>query len=123
MINTQGWLYIAQITSSIAVLIGFGALIYLIKVVSNLDEGSFRKIFSSLGFFLMTTLIGVLVMTIYHFSSNFGTEELTEQIEPLWYIFIFVSLLASIYGSYTASAFGEEMSRIGKIARKSLKKK
>lgn len=123
MITTQLLSYIAQATSFLATLMGVGALAYLVRVVRHLDESSFKKIFSLLGIFLGVTLIGVASMAAYHVLDSTAAEELAEGTELIWYVFIFVSLIVSIHGSFTASAFGKTMSRIKKVVRKSFKYK
>lgn len=121
MIDTQIPLLIAQATSALTTLIGIGALAYLIRVVYHLDESLFKKIFSSLGIFLVATLVGVASMTIYHFLAYSSAGELAEMTELVWYAFIFISLIVSIYGSFITSMFVKTMSHIKTVARKNFR--
>lgn len=123
MIETQNLLLIAQVSSVITSVIGVIALLHILRVTHHLENDSFRTIFSSLGFFLIITLTGVISMTLYHLFENINHETLTENSELLWYSFLFLAIVFSWYGSYLAIRFNKSVQKIRKTIQKISKKR
>ena len=125
MINAQAMLFIAQVSSALAVFVGILALISIIRAVQHIEEGSsIRRIVSSRGIFFFIALMGVTSMTIYHFLGSYeGTEELAANAELLWYTLLFAAITYSIYASHLAMKFGKSINEIQANIRKKFKAK
>jgi len=125
MINAQAMLFIAQVSSALAVFVGMLTLISIIRAVQHLEKGpSIRRIVYSRGIFFSIALIGVTSMTIYHFLGSYeGTEELAENAELLWYIMLFGAIAYSVYVSHLAMRFGKSVHGIEANINKKFKTK
>ncbi len=125
MIDVKAMLFIAQVSSALAVFVGILALISIIMVVQHLEKGSsIRRIVSSRGIFFFIALMGVTSMTIYHFLGSFeGTEELAENAELLWYILLFAAIIYSVHISSLAIDFEKSIHEIEANIRKKFKAK
>ena len=125
MINAQAMLFIAQVSSALAVFVGMLTLISIIRAVQHLEKGpSVRRIVYSRGIFFAITLIGVASMTIYHFLGSYeGTEELAGNAELLWYVLLFAAIAYSIYASHLAMRFGKSVHEIEANIKRKFKAK
>ena len=125
MINAQAMLFIAQVSSALAVFVGMLTLISIIRAVQHLEKGpSVRRIVYSRGIFFSIALIGVTSMTIYHFLGSYeGTEELAENAELLWYVLLFAAIIYSVYISHLAMKFGKSVHEIETNIKRKFKAK
>ena len=112
-------LFVAQASSAITTLIGIFALYLVIKSSLGLLEGDFRKTIILSSVFIALTLIGIVAMTLYHFTEG---KEIAKTFELIWYIFIFASLLFSILESYKIIQFGKFVGNVS-LKIKSRKKR
>ncbi len=110
-------LLVAQVSSSLTILMGIIALIFTIKAISGLAEDSFKTLVKRMAIFLILSIIGISFMTAYHIMDSFGGLEWALN---AWYIFMFMAIIYSIYDSYRIIKFEKP---IYSITLKSKKKK
>lgn len=114
-------LLIAQISSSLTVLMGIIAIIFTISALKGLADDSFKTLIKRIAIFLVISLIGIASMTLYHIADSFGG---LENALTIWYIFMFVAIVYSIYDSYSIIKFEKPFASISsKRTSKSKKKK
>ncbi|MEK6885556.1 MAG: hypothetical protein AABX17_01160 [Nanoarchaeota archaeon] len=110
-------LLVAQVSSSLTILMGIIALIFTIKAISGLAEDSFKTLVKRMAVFLILSIIGIAFMTSYHIMESYGGLDITIDI---WYIFMFMAIAYSIYDSYKTIKFEKP---IYSIALRTKKKK
>jgi hypothetical protein len=101
---------IAQVSSSITLLFGVVAIYFTLKAARGLLAGELKGLINLSNIFLILVMIGTSAMVFYHFSENLTAEN-------IWYLFIFVSLIFSLFESYKLMRFGK-----GFIKKKGKKK-
>ena len=105
----------AQISSGLTVLIGIFALIFTLNAAKGLAEDSFKTFVKRMAVFLIIGLIGIVSMTTYHIADSFGGLEIASSI---WYIFMFIALIYSIYDSYEIIKFEKPLYSIASKRKK-----
>ncbi|HIH39383.1 TPA: hypothetical protein HA219_01505 [Candidatus Woesearchaeota archaeon] len=104
-------LLIAQVSASLTSLAGIIAMIMTFAATRGLSRDSFRSLIFKSGLFLIISVIGVTAMSAYHITAGMGLVMATELLENLWYFFMFLALIFSLYFSYTVVRFGKPFVR------------
>ncbi|MBS3123525.1 hypothetical protein J4437_02725 [Candidatus Woesearchaeota archaeon] len=108
-------LSVAQISSLLTVLVGFVAIFLLVRAAQGLFTGQFKTTLWLGALSFVLTLTGVTAMMFYHFG---GESEVAEFLEHVWYAFIFLSLLFSLFESYHLINFGKGFVKIKEFTKK-----
>ena len=103
-------LLVAQTSATLTTVMGLIALVMTLITIRKLASDSYRGfIIKSLLFFLIA-LIGVTAMTIYHYMEGLGGE--IGLLEFLWYGFMFLALVFSLYVSSDIASFGRKLQNL-----------
>ena len=113
-------LLIAQISSILTVLAGIYATILTIKAASGLADDGFKRLILHSVIFLILSIIGTVSMAYYHITERGVYSETAENI---WYAFMFLALIFSLYKSYKFAEFGKRFSLPDIKTAKTSKKK
>ncbi len=102
--NSLTYLLIAQVSSSITSILGIIAIFMIFRAIKGLVSDEFKQLITYASIFLIITTLAVISMTFYHILN--GTE-LSEKLELIWYVGIFISILFSLVESYKIISFGK----------------
>ncbi|HLC64936.1 MAG TPA: hypothetical protein VJI46_02300 [Candidatus Nanoarchaeia archaeon] len=103
-------LLVAQVSSVLTTIIGAVSLAFLFLSLRKLLAGELKNIFIIRVVFLLAVVLGVAAMTVYHLTEESQYQELSETMEGIWYIFIFVTLIASLFETYKVISFWKPLS-------------
>jgi len=117
--DTATFLLIAQVTSAITSILGIIAIYLTFRAAKGLLAGDFKNLIKISGLFLIVVVIGVISMTLYHLMEG---NEIAEKAELIWYTFIYISLIFSLYESYRVIKFGKFINKPNLKAKKKRKK-
>lgn len=113
-------LLIAQVSSSLTVIVGIYATILTIRAARGLVDDDFKKLVVYSSIFLVLSIIGTASMAYYHITESRVESVLADNI---WYIFMFLALIFSLYESYKIADFGKRLSFSGSLPRSSKRKR
>ena len=105
---------VTQFSALLATIVGIIIVILAIRAASRFSPGEFRRISIASVIFVVIVVVGVSAMTLYHFTENYGYEELSEISESVWYILMFIALIVSCVEALMYARFGKAYMMIGK---------
>ena len=106
--------YVTQFSALLATVVGIIIVMLAIRAASRFSPGEFRRISIASVIFVVIVVVGVSAMTLYHFTENYGYEELSEISESIWYILMFIALIVSCVEALMYARFGKAYMMIGK---------
>ena len=98
---------ITQWGSLLTVIAGIIAVVYTFRAASKVFEGDFKKMIFTSAIFLLLVTLGTAAISFYHFAEDTSYYELGETAEQIWYAFMFLGLLFSLYESWKLIQFGK----------------